>query len=323
MSQVDEVKNELYSKLKDQTVPVDQKDRYIGYLYLLDTKDEDPISFFIINQYQYMIENMHELFTTVIDLEESPNKDKQLKDLLVRSGIKNKLDESIRAENLDLQDDEILFMEDHGRKRHNNFALFIFDTIGKICNILYDNLQILWRFCRYSLEDKYKQEIKNKESKSEVRKIKERERKLLKEAEFEGLFNEIYNMFSVLITELFYKMDDGTLNQPETIRALQLVSNRIASIAEFKMQVRFSKPLFEFVHDLKNEMVTKLMDRTINAIKQLYTMEDWEMIKESNSTKLPLIFRTYMYDMISTLNTILEDGDVSRTPWLFLTFNRE
>ncbi|KAG2386211.1 hypothetical protein C9374_002657 [Naegleria lovaniensis] len=314
LRQVAEVRTDLFNKLKDPSISIDQKDRYIGYLYMLDAKEEDPVSFFIFHQFNYIVSQMQNLFAGVIENERQQNVTKKVK---VSDQIKapffdvEQRDSENFLEGVEsmLFEEGILWSLDSviGKTQFNpamNFTLYV-ESVKKLCNLLFENLQIFWRFSKYSLEDRYKQERIGNKKNSQVVKVQERERQVKKEAEILGLFNEIYNTFSILIRELFEKMDTNEISQPHIEEALKYFSTKLLSTSEFKIQAKFINPLYHFVQEMKNDITTQYCLRTISTIQQLHQLEDWILIKESNTTKLPVMLMRHVYSLIDILNAIM------------------
>lgn len=313
-----EVRTDLFSKLKDPSISIDQKDRYIGYLYMLDAKEADPISFFIFHQFNYIVSQIQDLYASVIEKERQQTVAKKVKG---SEHVTVPFFDVEQRENGDLEGvDNMLFEEGIlwsldsfiGKtqfKPSTSFTLYV-ETVKKLCDLLYENLQLFWRFSKYSLEDKYKQERIGNKKNIQVVKSQERDRQVQKEAEILGLFNEIYSTFSILIRELFEKMDTNEISQPHTEEALQYFSTKLLSTSEFKIQTKFIKPLYSFVQEMKNDITTQYCLRTISKIQDLHECEDWILIKESNTTKLPLIFMRYIYSLIDILNSIMTHAEV-------------
>ena len=315
MSQVDEVKTELYSKLKDSSVSIEVKERYVGYLYLLDAKQVDPIKFFISYQFNSLIDKMQDIFSSI----EEKNASIKLKS---GKSFRGETDFYDQAEGMDIEhlllEEEIMWSFDsletnQTKKVDTNYQLLVAESVKKLCDILYDNLQIIWKFSKYSLDDKFEpnQQKKSKRGFSDLATLKDREKKIQKEAEIESIFTEICNLFSVLCRELFEKLDCIECNQSFIIESLNYFVTKLDSISELKIKTKFSVPFFNFAQELKTETITKYCERTMEEIRILHDKEDWIIVKESNTTQLPLLFMKHIYELLNILTIVTTTGDVS------------
>ncbi|KAL9654147.1 hypothetical protein ABK040_016493 [Willaertia magna] len=262
---IEGVRSILFSKLKDPEVPQDQKERLIGYLYMLDAKEEDPVWFYIRNQYNYIIDKMQEMFDSAMEFHKLYTKqNKEKKNIFSVVGRKE------MERKIAIEDEEFLLP--------NNESLIS------------------------------KEERPNTKNMELYRK-RQREKQIKKEAEIESLFIAIHDIFSAVIKTLFDSMDNGNFHQPHMIEALQLFLEHMNALTAFKIPKKFIAPLYTFVQDMKNDIIERLCERTMESIKSLYLHEDWKFIRESNTTRIAIYAKQYLFNLINILSSIMHEMD--------------